>query len=257
QKRAHVAADLFGLHRANYTGDAESSHQTNRADGKLGALQDGVVAKDVDFQAAAAEINHATWLRFGAEGGKGGVPAESRFFLGTDDFQADAGGLLDAANEGIAVACFAGSAGGHGSILGDAVLIHEFLEMDEGFDAFFQQAFGEAMTDEDAFAEAQGITLVEEGFDVERGIGASDGEADRVGASVDGGDVNRLRHDGIYRQRCARAEDGVYLETRMPSCSPMRWRNCLLTAETLASPSSSMKAFFLAMLSSSRLIMVW
>src|SRR6267143_458484 len=108
-----------------------------------------------------------------------------------------------------------------------------------------------------ASREAEGKAFVDERFDIESGIGASDGQADGVGAGVDGGDVYRLGHELCYRQRWARAEEGVYLEARMPSCSPMRWLNCLLTAETLASPSSSMKALRLAMFSSSRLIMVW
>ena len=83
-----------------------------------------------------------------------------------------------------------------------------------------------------------------------------DGEAHGVGARVDGGDMNRLGHFGIYRQRCASAAEGVYLVARIPNCSPMRWRSCLLTAETLASPSSSMKEWRLAITSNSRLIIV-
>jgi len=164
--------------------------------------------------------------------------------------------LLHPADEGAAVAGFAGGAGGDGAVFGDAVLFHDFVKMAEGFDAFLENFFAEAMAEEDAFAEAEGKAFVDERLDVESGEGADDGQADGVGAGVDGGDVDRLGHGSGYRQRCANAEEGVYLEARMPSCSPMRWRSCLLTAETLASPSSSMKALRLAMFSSSRLIMV-
>jgi hypothetical protein len=130
------------------------------------------------------------------------------------------------------------------------------VKMTKGFDTFLEDFFAKAMADENAFAEAERKTFVDERFDIESRKGADDGQADGVGAGVDGGDVDRLGHDFSYRQRCARAEEGVYFEARMPSCSPMRCRNCLLTAETLASPSSSMKALRLAMFSSSRLIIV-
>ena len=54
---------------------------------------------------------------------------------------------------------------------------------------------------EDAFAKAQGAAFADKGFDVERGIGASDREADCIGAGIDGGNVDRLRHRCAYRQR--------------------------------------------------------
>jgi len=238
-------------------GNSESGHQANGADGKLGALQDGMVAKNIDFEAAPAKIDDAVGRRLRAESGGGGFPAEARFFFRCDDFQAKAGGLLDPADESATVAGFAGGAGGDGAIFGDAVFLHDFVEMAKCFDGFLENFFAEAVANENAFAEAEGKAFVDERFDIESGIGASDGQADGVGAGVDGGDVYRLGHELCYRQRWARAEEGVYLEARMPSCSPMRWRNCLLTAETLASPSSSMKALRLAMFSSSRLIIVW
>src|ERR1700719_3461725 len=215
-----------------------------------------MVAKDVDFEAAAAEIDDAVRRRFGAESGDGGFPAEAGFFFGGDDFEAEAGGLLDAADESAAVAGFAGGAGGDSAIFCDAVLLHDFVQMAKGFDGFLENFFAEAVADEDAFAETEGEAFVDEGLDIESGKGAGDGQADGIGAGVNGGDVDRLGHELCYRQRWARAEEGVYLEARIPSCSPMRWRSCLLTAETLASPSSSMKALRLAMFSSSRLIIV-
>ena len=257
EERANVAADLFALSGTDDAGNTESGHEANGADGKLGALKNGMIAKNINFEAAAAEINDTVGRGFGAESGNGGFPAEARFFPGGDDFEAEPGGLLDAANEGSTVACFAGGAGGDGAIFGDAVLLHEFVKMAEGFDASLENFFAEAMADENAFAETERKAFVDERFDIESGEGADDGQADGVGAGVDGGDVDRIGHEFFYRQRCANAEEGVYLEARMPSCSPMRWRNCLLTAETLASPSSSMKALRLAMFSSSRLIMVW
>ena len=177
---------------ADDTGNTEGGHEANGADGQLCALQDCLVAKDVEFEAAAAEIHNAIGRRFGAESGDGRFTAEAGFFFGTNDFEADTGGLLDAMDERTGVTRFAGGAGGDGTIFGDTVFVHDFLEMDECFYTFFQQVFTEAMTKENAFAEAQGIALVDKRFDVEGGIGAGDGEADCVGAGVDGGDVDRL-----------------------------------------------------------------
>ena len=136
EKGAEIAANLFGLDRANGAGDAERGHQANRADGKLSAVENGVVAEKIDFEAAAAEINDAVGRRFRTESGDGGFPAEARFFLCGDDFEAKTGGLLDAVNKRAAVTGFAGGAGGDGAIFGDAVFLHEFVEMTEGFDAF-------------------------------------------------------------------------------------------------------------------------
>src|SRR6185369_3163171 len=108
------------------------------------------------------------------------------------------------------------------------------------------------------FAQTQRIALVVQRLDVHGGIGARDRKAHGVGARIDCGEMNRLGHGlGVYRQRCASAAEGAYFVARIPSCSPMRCRNCLFTADTLASPSSSMKPWRLAMTSNSRLIMVW
>src|SRR5258708_23743353 len=115
-----------------------------------------MVAKNIDFEAAAAQIDDAIGRRFGTQSGDGGFPAKTRLFFRGDDFEAEAGGLLDAANECAAVAGFAGSAGGNGTIFGDAVFLHEFMKMAEGFDAFLEDFFAEAVADEDTFAEAKG-----------------------------------------------------------------------------------------------------
>jgi hypothetical protein len=128
--------------------------------------------------------------------------------------------------------------------------------MTEGFCSFFENFFTKAMPQENALAETQGIPFVMHRLDIERGIRPRDGQAESIGAGVDGGNVNRLGHFRIYRQRCVSAADGVYFVVRIPSCSAIRWRSCLFTVETLASPSSSMKLCLLAMTSNSRLIMV-
>ena len=155
-----------------------------------------MVAKDAEFQAPAAQVDDATRLRFRAHGGDDRFAAETRFFLGAYDFQRDASGLLDGTGKILAILGFAGGAGGDGAIFGDAVFLHKFTEPAEGFDAFFEDVFAEAMAYEDAFAEAQRAALVDEGFDIESGIGASDREADCIGAGIDSGYVDRFRHVG-------------------------------------------------------------
>ena len=155
EESANVAANLFGLNGTNGAGNSERGHQANGADGKLGALKDGMVAKDIDFEAAAAEIDDAVRRGFRAESGDGGFPAEARFFFCGDDFEAQACGLLDAADERAAVAGFAGSAGGDGAIFGDAVFLHDFVEMAEGFDGLLENFFAETVADENALAETE------------------------------------------------------------------------------------------------------
>ncbi len=64
--------------------------------------------------------------------------------------------------------------------------------MFERFDAFLQNVFAETVTHENAFAEAQRITLVVKRFEVDCGMSADDGKPDRVGTGVNRGDVNRF-----------------------------------------------------------------
>src|SRR5262249_40875884 len=109
----------------------------------------------------------------------------------------------------------------------------------------------------DTFAQAKRETFRLQGLDVQRGIGAGDGKADGVRTGIDGRDMDRLGHRLAYRQRWGRGAEGLDFVERIPSCSAMRWRSCLFTVETLASPSSSMKLCFLAITSNSRLIIVW
>src|SRR5208337_1776988 len=197
QQRAHITPHLFGLHRMYYAGDVERGHQPHGADGKLHTLHDAVVAKDAEFQAAAAEVHDAAWLRSRAHGRQGGNTAEAGFFLGADYLQANAGGLLDAMNEDVPVLRFTGGAGGDGAILGHAKLVHNFAKVAEGLDAPTQKFFAEAVAHEDAFAQPQRIALRGQRLDVQSRISAGHGEADRIGAGVNGGDVDRLRHDRL------------------------------------------------------------
>ena len=216
-----------------------------------------MVSQDAEFQTAATQIGNAAGGRFRAQSGKHRFPAETGFFLRADDFQSYPCGLLDAADERATVLGFARGAGGHGAILGDAKFFHDFVEMAKGFHTLFENFLDETMADKNTFAKAQRIAFSDERFNIEARISAGNRQADCIGAGVDGGDVNGLWHGRGYRQRWASAEEGVYLVARMPRCSPTRWRSCLLTVETLASPSSSIKALRLAMTSNSRLIMVW
>ena len=128
--------------------------------------------------------------------------------------------------------------------------------MPERLRGFLKNLFAEAVSYENALPQSQRIAFGLQRFDIQRRIRPRYGQAHRVGTGVDGRDMNRFGHFWIYRQRCASAEEGMYLVARIPNCSPMRCRSCLFTAGTLASPSSSRKLCFLAITSNSRLIIV-
>jgi len=114
-------------------------------------------------------------LNFGAHGGENGFATKTGFFLGGDNFEDDAGGLFDAANELFAILSFTSGGGSNGAIFGYAVLLHDLVEMAKGFDTLLDEVFAESMTDEDAFPKAKWVTFGDERFDVETRIGASDG----------------------------------------------------------------------------------
>jgi hypothetical protein len=196
EKGANVAANLFDLKGTDDAVDVEGGEETNGADGKLRTGHGRVVTKNAEFQAAAAEIDDATRLSFRAHGGDDRFVTEARFLLCADNLQRDAGGLLDATDKVLAILSFAAGAGGYGAVFGDAVFLHKFMKPAEGFDAFLEDVLTETVADKNAFAEAQGAAFGDEGFDVESGIGPSDGEADCVGAGIDSGYVDRFRHAG-------------------------------------------------------------
>src|SRR5260370_35199128 len=128
--------------------------------------------------------------------------------------------------------------------------------MTEGLRRSLVNCLAEARPHENVFAQLQRVTFPVDRFEIQRRIGARHRQAHRVGTGIDGRDMNRLGHSGVYRQRWASAAEGVYFVARIPNCSPIRWRNCLFTVGTLASPSSSRKLCFFAMTSNSRLIIV-
>jgi len=151
-----------------------------------------VVAENADFEAAASKIGDATQRRFGTKSGKDCFPTKAGFFLRADYFEADFRFLQDAADKGVAILCFARSAGGDGTVASDTELVHYFTKMFEGFDAFLENFFAEFLTDENAFAKAERVALIVKRFDVDSGMGANDGKAYRVGTGVNRGDVDRL-----------------------------------------------------------------
>ena len=151
-----------------------------------------MIAKHTDFEAAAAEIGDTAQRRFRAERGENRFPAEAGFFAGTDDLKTNFGFLQDAANEGVAVFCFAGSASGDGAIARDTELFHHFLEMAECFDSLFENLFAETLPHKNAFAEAKRITFVMKRLEIDGGMRTGNGKTDCIGTGVNRGNVNRL-----------------------------------------------------------------
>lgn len=125
EKSANVAANLFSFCRADDAREIEGAHEADGAERNLSALSDGVVVQDAEFEAAAAKIGDEARLDFRTHGGEDGFATEARFFLGADDLEGKPGGLLDEADEGVAVLGLTGGAGGHGPILGHGVFVHE------------------------------------------------------------------------------------------------------------------------------------
>src|ERR1700730_1044720 len=158
----------------------------------MGALLDLAVTQNAQFQAAAAEVDDAARRRFRTQSGEDRFPAEAGLFRGIDYLERNSGLLFNSANEGVAIARFPGGAGGHGTVLCYAELIHGFFEITESLDGLFEEFFAEAVANENTFAEAQGVALIVEWFNVEGRVGASNRQAHGVRAGVDGSDVDRL-----------------------------------------------------------------
>jgi hypothetical protein len=151
-----------------------------------------MLVKNADFEAAAAEVRHATKRSFGTECGKDRFPAKARFLGRTDDFERKFRFLADTPNECIAILRFAGGTGGYSAVTSDCKLFHHFLKMDKSLDALLKDLFAEAMADEDTFAKAERITFIVKRLKVDGGMCPDDGEANGVGTGVNRSDVNRF-----------------------------------------------------------------
>ena len=77
----HVSPHLFRLRRSDHAGNIQRRHQPHGADGDLRVLFDGVIVQDVDFEAAAAEIDDAARRRFGSHHCDRGFASKARFFV--------------------------------------------------------------------------------------------------------------------------------------------------------------------------------
>ena len=73
--------------------------------------------------------------------------------------------------------------------------------MPEGLRGFFGDLFAKAVPHENAFSQTHGVAFYVDRFDIQRRIGAGHGQAHRVGTGIDGGDMKRLGHFAVYRQR--------------------------------------------------------
>jgi hypothetical protein len=92
EEGANVAANLFNLKGSNDAVNVEGGEQANGANGELRTGQDRVVAKNAEFQAAAAEVDDAARLSFRAHGGDDRFTTKARLLFRADDLQRDTGG---------------------------------------------------------------------------------------------------------------------------------------------------------------------
>src|SRR5205807_10348115 len=107
--------------------------------------------------------------------------------------------------ERFAVSRFARGAGRHSPVPRYFEYIHYITEMPERFYRLLENLFAELGTQENTFPQSQGIAFAVQRFDVQRRVSARHRQAHCVGTGVDGGDVNRLGHSALYRQRWASA----------------------------------------------------
>lgn len=195
EEGANIPANLFGLKGTDNAVDIESGEEANGSNGELRASKNGVVTENTEFEAASAEVNDAARLGFRAHGGDNRFTAKARFFLCADNFESNAGSAFDTTEKAFAVLRFAGGAGGDRAILGDAVFLHEFVEVAKRLHSFFQNVFAKTMANEDTLTKTKRIPFVDQNLDIKSGISTGNGQADRVGAGIDGGDMNRLGHE--------------------------------------------------------------
>src|SRR5262249_35800670 len=104
---SQIFSDLIGFDGRNDPSDSKRGHEPYGPNTKLRGLNNFVIAKNADLEAAAAEIGNAAQGRFGAERSENRFASEARFLLRADDFEANSGFLPDAANKNAAVFCFA------------------------------------------------------------------------------------------------------------------------------------------------------
>ena len=150
----------------------QSSHQANGTHGKLRGLQNGMIAKDTHFEAAATKIGDAASLPIWSKRGEYCFPAKTGFFARADHFQPDARFLLDALQEGFVVDGFARGAGCDCAVARHTEFFHAIVEVAKGLGGFLEDIFAETIPYEDTFTETKRVTFVMERFDIESRVRA-------------------------------------------------------------------------------------
>ncbi len=107
----------------------ERFHQTDRSQRQSHAFLQNPSPQFIQFQAAAAQIENETRRLEVAKRAQGCHAHQARLFVARNDFEIDLGLMADAFDEHVAVARFAGGAGGHGAIRDHAMAIHDPAEL--------------------------------------------------------------------------------------------------------------------------------
>ena len=158
--------------RAHFAVQIQSSHQANGTHGKLRGLQNGMIAKDTHFEAAATKIGDAASLPIWSKRGEYCFPAKTGFFARADHFQPDTRFLLDALHEGVSVGGFARSAGGDCAVPRHPEFLHAIVEVAKGLSSFLENILAETIPYEDTFTETKRVALVMQRFDIESRVRA-------------------------------------------------------------------------------------
>src|ERR1700722_3745804 len=125
-------AQAFGFVFVDGAFERKSFHQADGAEGQADAAFEDAALVEIEFEAAAAEIEDYARLDAIAQGPLDGLADQARFFFAADDFKFDAGFSADAVHEAAMVAGFAGGGGGDGAVGADVVMIHAIAKLAEG-----------------------------------------------------------------------------------------------------------------------------
>src|SRR5690606_35765462 len=149
----------------------------------------------VDLEAAAAEVEDRAGLhRLLGERLRHGLAHQARLLLALDDLELDAGLVVEAVDQHVAVARVAHRAGRDRAIDADAVMIEALAESHERGDRLIDQLHVELAAGERVVAEADGDALGLDAHELAAGE-LGDHDADRVRSGVDGSENRAASHE--------------------------------------------------------------
>jgi hypothetical protein len=162
-------------------------HQTYGAERQGDTMFEHATLKEIQFQAAAAEVKNQPRLEAVAQGPLYCGADQARLFFAADYFQFNSCFSLDAVHQFAVVAGLSRGGGGYSAIGGDLMSVHAVAELAEDSRGARNRIVIEQAASEGIVAQADSCSFVVQNLDMVGRSGAGNNEPNGIGARIDRG----------------------------------------------------------------------